>query len=253
MSQKAAKTTAQALTQQKADAERELKAKAERENALTAKTGSIALSAVSSNPWIEISAELDKFVGAPFVRFSKQGEFALSDTETIPAGTRCAAHADEISFGWRKWLDNRLVETRTGFVRDRYVPVPRADLGDTDQSQWEKDDVGAARDPWQFFGCVPLTRLDTGESYQFSAASKGGVRAINGLMRTYGSRLRAKGDGAGLPIVELQSNSYKHRTYGKIYFPVLHVVGWTDVSGKPLDLADDIEDDLPGHLKGAAA
>jgi hypothetical protein len=242
-------TTESVLEEQKA------RAKADREKVPAVKASSTALSADSSNPWIEISAELDRFIGAPYVRFNKQGEFCISDTETIPAGTRCTAHADDIVFGWRGWRGNRIFETRAGFVRDGYVPPRRADLGDTDESQWEKDDDGKPRDPWQFFGSVPLTRLDTGESYLFAASSRGGVRAINGLMRTYGSRLRAKGDAAaaGLPIVELRPDSYKHRLYGKIYVPTMIVASWTDASGKPLSTADDMDDDLPDNLKGKAA
>lgn len=217
------------------------------------KAASNALTQNENNPWIEISAELDKFVGAPFVRFSKQGEFAISDTEAIPAGTRCIAHADEISFGWRKWQDNKIVETRMGRVADRYVPEQRQKLGDTDERDWELQDDGTRRDPWQFNASIPLTRLDTGECYLFSVSSKGGLRAVNGITRTYGSRVRAKGDATGLPIVELQPDSYKHKQYGKIYFPVLHVVGWTGEDGKPLSLADEMEGDLPDLMKGKAA
>jgi hypothetical protein len=245
-SKKKARSTEEVLKDQEAQAN------AARENAV-AKAGTTALAADSSNPWIEVSAELDKFVGAPFVRFSKQGAYEISDTEAIPVSTRCTAHADEIEFGWRKWLDNKIVETRMGRVADRYVPAQRRDLGDTDEKQWEMQDDGSRRDPWQFCASVPLTRLDTGESYRFSVSSQGGLRAINGLTRTYGKRVQAKGDAAGLPIVELQSDSYKHKQYGKIFFPVLHNVGWTGLDGKPLSLADEIEDDLPSHLKGKAA
>jgi hypothetical protein len=228
--------------------EQETRANAARENAVVRKSGT-ALVADASNPWIEVSAELDKFIGAPFVRFSKQGEFAISDTETIPAGTRCFAHANEIMFGWRKWVNNQLVETRMGRVADRFVPAQRHELGDTDESQWEAQDDGTRRDPWQFCASVPLTRVDTGESYVFSVSSKGGLRAVNGLTRTYGSRVRAKGDAAGLPIVELQPDSYKHNRYGKIFFPVLHIVGWTGADGKPLSTADDLGDAIPDFGK----
>ena len=231
--------------------EQEAQAKATRENAVV-KAGNTALIADGSNPWIEVSAELDKFVGAPFVRFSKQGEFEISDTETIPAGTRCVAHADEIMFGWRKWLDNKVVETRLGRVADCYVPARRQDLGDTDEDEWEMQDDGTGRDPWQFCASVPITRLDAGESYLFSVSSKGGLRAINGLTRGYGKRVQDKDDMAGLPIVELKSDSYKHKQYGKIFFPVLHIVGWTDVDGKPLSLADDMDDAIPAFSGRAA-
>jgi len=65
--------------------------------------------------------------------------------------------------------------------------------------------------------------------------------------------VKTKGEAAGLPIVELQSDNYKHPKYGKIFFPLLHVVGWTGASGDPLSLADDLNDDLPEELKGRAA
>ena len=72
------------------------------------------------------------------------------------------------------------------------------------------------------------------------------------MTRAYGKRVQAKGDEAGLPIIELRSDSYKHRTYGKIFFPVMHIVGWTGPDGKPLSLADDMEDAIP-DLGGRAA
>jgi len=65
--------------------------------------------------------------------------------------------------------------------------------------------------------------------------------------------VQAKGDTAGLPIVELQPDSYKHKQYGKIFFPVLHIVGWTDDKGEQLSLKDDMEDDIPDFSKGRAA
>jgi hypothetical protein len=232
-------------------AAQEKQANATRENAVV-KASSTALAPDNSNPWIEVSAELDKFVGAPYVRFSKAGAFEISESETIPAGTKCIAHVDEVAFGWRKWQGNRLVETRMGRVADRFVPAQRGDLGNTDPDEWEAQDDGTPRDPWQFCASLPLTRLDTGESYVFSVSSKGGQRAVNGLTRTYGSRIRAKGDSAGLPIVELQPDAYKHKQYGKIFFPVLHIVNWTDAAGRPLSAADDLEDAIP-EFGGKAA
>jgi hypothetical protein len=232
--------------------EQEEAAKASRENALVKKASNTSLVADPGNAWLEVSSELDRFVGAPYLRFSKQGEFAISDTETIPAGTRCIAHTDEIQFGWRKWQDNKVVDVRMGYVRDRYVPAQRHELGDIDEAGWEMQDGGGVRrDPWQFTASLPLTRLDTGEAYLFSTSSKGGIRAINGLTRTYGSRVRTKGDAAGLPVVELRPDHYKHSQYGKIYFPCLHVATWTDASGAVLSLSADMEDEIP-HLGGAS-
>jgi hypothetical protein len=225
--------------------EQEKQAAAARENAVAVRASGIALVADPGNPWLEVATALDRFVGAPFVKFNKQGEFAISDTEAIPAGTRCIAHVDEVLFGWRKWADNKVVDTRMGRVADRHVPAQRNELGDTDERQWEVQDDGSRRDPWQFTASLPLSRLDTGEAYLFSTSSKGGIRAINGLTRTYGSRVRAKGDKAGLPVVELQPDHYKHSLYGKIYFPCLRVVNWTGADGEPLSVGADLEDAIP--------
>jgi hypothetical protein len=220
-------------------------ARPDNEKAVAVQDNSTALSVGGSNAWIEIASELDRFVGAAYLKFNKQGEYAVSDTDVVPNGTRCIAHVDEAAFGWRKWEGGRPVDERMGRVADCFVPPQRQELGDTDQTKWETGDEGERRDPWQFCASVPFTRLDTGESYLFAVSSKGGLRCVNGLIRSYGNRVRQKGKDVGLPVIELQPGHYKHRTYGKIYFPDPKVVSWTDESGNPLSLKDDMEDDLP--------
>jgi hypothetical protein len=246
LSKKKVRTTEQVLKEQEAQAN------AARENAVV-RAGSTALAADGANPWIEVSAELDKYIGAPFVRFSKQGEYEISETETIPLGTRCIAHVDEAMLGYRKWAGNQIVDRHVGRVADRFVPPQRRDLGDTDEHNWELRDDGTRTDPWQFHLSVPLTILSTEASYLFTVTSKGGLRCVSGLVRGYGGRVREKGNTAGLPIVELAADSYKHRTYGKIFFPVLHNVGCTGPNGKPLSLADEMEDAIPDLSGGRAA
>ena len=132
-------------------------ADAQRGNTAVVKKAENALTPDDSNPWIEISAELDKFLGAPMCKFTKQGEFSISDIDNIPAGTRCIAHADQISLGWQKWEDGKPVDRRIGLVADKFVPPQRSELGDTDDRQWELQDDGSRRDPWQFQMSVPIT------------------------------------------------------------------------------------------------
>jgi hypothetical protein len=213
-----------------------------------------SLTVDGSNPWIEIGAELDKYLGAPLLKFSKQGEFALSDVEMVPAGTRCIAHCDLMEIGWIKWVDGRPSgDSKVGLVADGFIPPRKSDLPDRDETQWEIED-GEPRDPWAFQMSVPLTLLDAGrETYKFAIGSKGGLRCLSGLTRAYGKRVQAKGDAAGLPIIELRPDSYKHKKYGKIFVPTMRIVNWTGPDGKPLPLTADLDDDLPDHLKGRAA
>jgi hypothetical protein len=90
---------------------------------------------------------------------------------------------------------------------------------------------------------VPITRLDAGgETYTFTVGSKGGLRCLSALTRAYGKHVA---DGkAGSPVVELKADSYKHRQYGKIFFPTLPIVGWTDAGGRPQTLAEDLNDEV---------
>jgi hypothetical protein len=71
------RTTEQVLKEQKAQAVRDL---------TVAPAASTALSA-SGNCWLEIGTELDKYLGLPLAKFSKQGEYAINDIDTIPTGT----------------------------------------------------------------------------------------------------------------------------------------------------------------------
>jgi hypothetical protein len=186
---------------------------------------------------------LDKFIGAPLLKFTKQGEFAVSDVDNIPDGTRCVAHADEIDLGWVRWADGRPEERRVGRVADTFVPPRREDLGDNDVQLWDLQYDGTRRDPWQFQMSVPVTRLDTQETYRFTVQSKGGLACLGKLTRAYGRRVQDE-RAPGLPVVELKADSYKHRKYGKIFFPAMIVVGWTGETGKPLSLAEEMNDDI---------
>lgn len=235
------RTAKQVLAEQKKRADA---ARAARTNTAMVKKAANVPAADSNNPWIEVSTELDKFLGAPLLKFSKQGEFTIGDTDSLPEGTRCIAHTDEITLGWQKWQDGKPVERRIGRVADSFVPPRRDELGDTDKQLWEIDDDGEPRDPWQFQMAVPVTRLDAGgETYCFTTSSKGGLACMNSLTRTYGRRVQNE-KVPGLPIVELKADSYKHRRYGKIFTPQMIVVEWTGADGKPLSLADDLNDEI---------
>jgi hypothetical protein len=159
-----------------------------------------AFVADQDNAWITVSAELDKFLGAPLLKFNKQGEYALNDVDTVAVGTRCIAHADEITLGWQRWEGGKPTpEKRVGRIADRFIPPKRDELGDTAIQQWEIGDDGKPRDPWAFQMSVPLTLLDgDGVTYNFTVSSKGGLRCLSTLARAYGARLttmRYKGSG----------------------------------------------------------
>jgi hypothetical protein len=201
MKAKKIRTTEDVLKEQKRQAQ------SDHGNTAMVRKATNALAADENNPWIEVAAELDKFLGSPLCKFTKQGEFSISDIDSIPDGTLCVAHADEITLGWLLWTDGKPIDRRIGRIADKFVPLPRDELGDTDEQQWELQDDGTRRDPWQFQMTVPITRLDAGgETYNFTTGSKGGLGCLSKLNRAYGRRVQDVKVPGPLPAPHLRQN-----------------------------------------------
>lgn len=196
-------------------------------NALTKIEGSTALSTGSDNPFAAYGqAQTQRTIVGDLLKFSK-GEFTTGQNdEEVPEGTRFVANMDELLIGWIKWEDGKPAEHEMGRLVDGYTPPRRKDLGDTDESDWETDDKGNARDPWQFANYLLMKEEDGDKLFTFTTQSKGGLGAIGELCKVYGKEMRQRPD--EYPIIALKISSYRHsnKAYGKVYVPVLEVVGW---------------------------
>src|SRR5262249_29163314 len=162
------------------------------------------------------------------LKFTKGDYYAGQQAREIPIGTKFAAIMDQLATGWNKWRDSIPVEQIMGLVANGYTPPRRSELGDADQDQWETDDEGRPRDPWQFVNYLILADPDTKGLYTFTTSTRGGLGAVGELCKVYGKEMRARPN--EYPLVELGVGSYQHRdkAYGRIKFPVFKVVGWVD-------------------------
>ena len=131
---------------------------------------------------------------------------------------------DSLEVGHVRWEGMRPVEPRMGRLVGGFKPAKRSELGHDDRSQWETDDEGQARDPWQFSNQLELADPDKGELYTFCTSSKGGLTAIGELCKQYGAAMRQRPD--DWPVIELGVGSYAHanKAYGKIKYPVFGIV-----------------------------
>ena len=173
-------------------------------------------------------------IGA-FLKFSKFGEYRYGQYEDqLELLTRLVVYMYSLCVGWTRWQDNRPAERIMGPLAQGFAPPKRADLAHLDQAQWERDDKGGVRDPWQFTNTVVFKAVDSDEAfYTFSTSSKGGIGALARLAREYGDRMRSKPD--EYPVIELDRDSYQHpnKAYGEIRVPVFRVVGWVPVATLP--------------------
>lgn len=194
---------------------------------------STAVAVTGADPYAAYGAKVG--VQGQFLSF-KNGEFLYGqDDKEIPLGSKLAANMVGLRIGWRRWYDAKVTDDLTVPLVDQQQPQqPRSTLGDDDQSRWETDDKGQPRDPWQLTNVLEMAGSD-GENFIYSTGSKGGIGAIGRLCKEYGKLYRQHPN--EVPIVELGRDSYNHPTYGKTYFPVFTIVGWTDENA--LTIASD--------------
>jgi hypothetical protein len=97
-----------------------------------------------------------KHVQGSLLKFSKGEWLAGEKQEIVPNGTRVIAAVDQILMGWVFWEDGKPTDHRMVLVSSGEAPARRAELGDLDQSRWEKDASGELRDPWAMTFYVPM-------------------------------------------------------------------------------------------------
>ncbi len=173
-----------------------------------------------------------------YLAFSK-GEYIYGQNkEELRLGKRLVANMPGLRDGWRCWSGGKVVEDRTELVSDGKPDIPRNGLGDLDKTMWDRDDRGDPRDPWVETFILDLADPATMEAYTLSISSKGGRRKMGDLLEAYSKEYRMRP--GMLPIIELQRESYLHnnKEYGKIYNPVLPIVGWTDADNPSVDDVD---------------
>jgi hypothetical protein len=191
-------------------------------------TGALATTG-DDDPYAEVAREISqRSIVGTLLKFSKGDWLAGEQNEEIPLGTQFVANMDELMRGWIRWEDGKPNDHRMGPVAQRFQPPRRGELGDLDKSQWEVDEKGNERDPWQesFYLLLKGTG-DDDELYTFAASSKGARDCIGALCKDYSKGKRMQKEGM-FPVVAIGTDHYDHpkKEYGRIKTPVLKVVGW---------------------------
>ena len=91
--------------------------------------------ALDTNPFLEAANEAGSELGL-LLKFVK-GKYEVGDDE-VPLGTQFVAHIDQLARGWIKFIDSQVADRRIGMVADGYKLPAREELGDTDETRWER-------------------------------------------------------------------------------------------------------------------
>jgi hypothetical protein len=182
--------------------------------------------ATNVSPWREyVNDEVGTSFGS-FLKFTK-GDWTLGeDDKKVPADARFIANLEELYHGWVRWSDGKPTDHLLGRVIDRHRVPTRGELGDKDETKWETEPNGARRDPWARTVYLAMRDVSSEEVICFTSSSDGGRKAVAKLADRYDRVQHLHRYKAKMPVVCLESESYTHKTYGKILKPKFRVVGW---------------------------
>jgi hypothetical protein len=200
-------------------------------NDLTNARSTAVTPATNVSPWREYLNDQGTDFGT-FLKFTK-GDWTLGeDDKLVPADFRFIVNLEECYVGWVRWWDGKPTPPPGGStahligrVIDRYRPPPRSALGELDENLWEKQN-GKPRDPFTFTVYLAMRGVNDDEVICFTSGSKGGLKAVNKLIRRYDRIQHLQKYKGKMPIVCLDQETYVHDEFGKIPNPKFNVVGW---------------------------
>ena len=163
-----------------------------------------------------------------YLKMTKQGEWMYGGDETEVAATSFFV-IDPASYtqGYVAWYDSELVNEVMSVAGQ--PPTLAADLPALpDKPKTVNDPKGCVWAPQVAFALKGVEGPEEGVQLLYKVSSKGGRDAIKGLLGDIISRGKS-GEAALCPVVSLDTTSYKHKKYGKLFTPVLTVDEWVDL------------------------
>jgi hypothetical protein len=179
----------------------------------------------------------------PFLRLIKSGEWVYSaDDVDVQDGSLWAVNPSSFMEGYVAWGEGELVDERMSLMTG--VPIVASELPAVPEAKrgWEKQ-IG--------FQLYCLNGEDKGTQVIYKTSSKGGVKATRALINEVVNQINA--DPASIvPHIALLMDSYKHKTYGKIYYPVFEIKAWGTFEQSAPTEAEPVED-VPDTAQPEAA
>jgi hypothetical protein len=179
----------------------------------------------------------------PLLKLAKSGEWTVGkDEDVVENGTQAVVNVLGIERGyvcWGKGADEGQLLGNEMRPLSRPAPDP--------------DKLPALNGDWEKVIAIPMSLLlDGGRVYPviYNAKSKGAKDAGESLLMAVADQ--ASAGKPYVPVVALQTDSYKHAKYGRIYKPVLQIVRWMTVE-QALGQAEAQEPEPGAEPAGSAA
>ncbi len=166
-----------------------------------------------------------------FLKFTKQGEFIHgADEQRIEDTEEFAFNMSTLARGFICWKANEVVDEQMSLVSVAGGVIKKEDL--EDHGPYEGD-----MDGWNDQAQVNLRSLETGTEMLFKTSSRGGLNAISGISKEFANKLKLAPKEMPVPIITLEPGFYKHKEFGKIFYPKFNIARWVALSEVELKAA----------------
>lgn len=218
-------------------------------------TGGTAVAALQSlkTGLANVQQSLPPSMGDMLLRMLKDGGWVYGpENIEVEDGSLWAINPMSIAHGFVCWTNYDPKERKKNeLLGERMVsmtapkPTPES-LPSYDNGRggaWEWNDQVA-------FDLVCVSGEDKGEQVHYKTTSVGGIRAVHELIDKIMKQLDVDAN-TPVPVVELSSDSYEHRSYGKTYVPIFVVKQWAGLDDAELDDSNDDAGDEPQQAQPA--
>lgn len=168
-------------------------------------------------------AAIPDSTGALFLKLTKGGEWIYGqDGVEVQPGSHWAINPANMRKGYIAWGTGAVLGKITrNIVQPPVLPsdLPPAPAG--------------CKKGWEEVVCMELaciTGEDKGTVVEYEQNSDGGIKAFRQVAEAILKQAQVS-DTDIVPVVELVTDSYIHREYGKIFKPVFKVVSWAPLNG----------------------
>ena len=158
--------------------------------------------------------------GIVILKMDKTGHWVFGADQTeIEEGSQWAVNPFSFVHGFIAWGDGEVLGEKMASVSD---PLPELDTAPPGAKKGWETQVGMS------LKC--LNGEDAGMEARFTTTSVGGKRAVQSLAVAIAGQVDTD-QAKPVPVVELDTEHYQHKSYGRIYTPIFKVLEWVSING----------------------
>ncbi len=158
--------------------------------------------------------------GMVILKMDKTGHWVFGADQTeIEDGSKWAVNPFSFVHGFIAWGDGEVLGEKMVSVSD---PLPELDSAPPGAKKGWETQVGMS------LKCI--SGEDEDMEARFTTTSVGGKRAVQTLAVAIAAQVDAD-QAKPVPVIELDTEHYQHKAYGRIYTPVFRVLEWVSING----------------------